>query len=155
MKNIMILSMVFLTGCASMDADYVLCHDKDSEAKLASTYAFSGGTIEKFENFQKGCKERDYPVPSREKFITKYEASMKHVCSNENEYFRSAYASYKADLTPTDCKDYNENTKKYDLIKADALQASQYKKQLDTTTSKSDRTATAEKLNQITKKYDL
>lgn len=138
-----------------MDTDYVLCHDKDSEAKLAGTYAFGGGSIEKFEDFQKGCKERDYPVPNKEQFITKYTATMKYMCNNENEYFRAAYASYKANMTPSDCKDYREDTKKFELIKADALQASEYKKQLDKKTSKSDRTTTLEKLNQLTKKYDL
>lgn len=137
-----------------MDADYVLCHDKDSEAKLAGAYAFTGGTPEKFENFQQGCKERDYPVPSKEKFLTKYTGTMKYMCTHENEYFRAAYASYKADMTPSDCKDYTEDVKKYEAIKADALQASQYKKQIETA-SKTDRATLLEKLNQLTKKYDL
>ena len=149
------LSLLLLTGCASVDADLKLCKDKDSEAKLATTYAFDGGTPEKFESLQKKCADSDLPVPSKEKFLNKYTDSMKQMCTNENQYFRAAYASYKADLTPSECKDYSEDSKKYELIKADALQASQYRKQADTTQNKSDRTATLEKLNQITKKYDL
>lgn len=146
---------MFLTACASVDKDLILCKDKDSEAKLASHYILTGGTPETFEALQNKCKSNDLPIPSKEKFLNKYNDSMKQVCANENQYFRAAYASYKADLTPSDCKDYVEDTKKYELIKADALQASQYKKHLDNAPSKSDRTATLEKLNQLTKKYDL
>lgn len=155
MKNIMMPLLLILSGCASVDADLKFCKDKDSEAKLATNYAFDGGTPEKFEALQKKCADSDLPVPSKQKFLDKYTDSMKEMCANENKYFRAAYASYKADLTPSDCKDYNEDAKKYELIKADALQASLYKKQIDNTQDKKEKIATLEKLNQITKKYDL